>query len=560
MKSKRIISSLIAALVLSTALVGCASKSSDTSSSSTDKTAEAKLDADQTANVLGYDYESLDVDVIDDVESGTTALALGEGLMREAVVDGKDINVKAGAEKIDVNTDHTVYTFHLRDTKWSDGKAVTAGDYVYGWQRLANPKISQSYLGFLNEIGVKGATEAGVVNPADLGVKAIDDKTFEVTLAAPSAYFESTLNFSGLFPVRKDIVEKLGDQYGVDYKNMVFNGVFTLTDYQKGSKLVFTKNDKYWDAKNVKIKTVNASIVDEQATYNKMFDAKELDVIGGIGDFLAPLQKKAEAGDIQYVKGSLPSVFYYIFNTGSKNLSNAKIRQAISLSYDRKTQIDAVWKRNYPAQGLIPSKILVGTTEFRKEVAEPLTTVKDDPKKLLAEGMTEAGLGSDPSKLTLNLLMSKATSVSSAQAQFIQNQLKTNLGINVKITYSVDSPSYFKARTAGQFDLCAGGWGADYNDVVSFFNVFTSTNGNNNGKYKSADYDALVAKGKTELDAKKRVDLFKQAELLLVAKDAAVSPYFYQDIQSFRQNYLKGMYVPMFGAYYDLKNIYISGK
>jgi len=559
MKKKRIMASLIAALVLSTSLVGCATKTSD-SSSSTSKTSESKLDADQTANVLGYDYQSLDVDVIDDVESGTTALALGEGLMREAVVDGKDANVLAGAEKIDSNADHTVYTFHLRDTKWSDGKAVTAGDYVYGWQRLANPKISQSYLGFLNEIGVKGATEAGVVNAADLGVKAIDDKTFEVTLAAPSAYFESTLNFSGLFPVRKDIVEKLKDQYGVDYKNMVFNGAFTLTDYQKGSKLVFTKNDKYWDAKNVKIKTVNALIVDEQATYNKMFDAKELDVIGGIGDFLVPLQKKAEAKEIQYVKGNLPSVFYYIFNTKSKNLSNAKIRQAISLSYDRKTQIDAVWKRNYPAKGIIPSKILVGTDEFRKEVSEPLLTLKDDPKKLLADGLTEAGLGSDPSKVTLNLLMGKATSVATAQAQFIQNQLKTNLGINVKITYSVDSPSYFKARTAGSFDICAGGWGADYNDVISFFNVFTSTNGNNNGKYNNPEYDALVTKGKTELDTKKRVDIFKKAELLLVAKDAAVSPYFYQDIHSFRQNYLKGFYVPMFGAYYDLKNIYVSGK
>lgn len=554
MKSKKIISTVLAALLVSATLVGCSSSSSSDSKA----TETNKLDADQTANVLGYDYESLDVDVIDDVESGTTATNIGEGLMREAVVNGKDTNVLAGATKIDVNADHTVYTFHLRDAKWSDGKPVTAQNYVYGWQRLANPKISQSYLGFLNEIGVKGATEKGAANPSDLGVKAVDDKTFEVTLAAPSAYFESTLNFSGLYPVRQDIVEKLGDQYGVNYKDMAFNGPFKLTDYQKGSKLVFTKNDQYWDAKNVKLKTVNASIVDEPATYNKMFSSKELDAIGGIGDFLAPLQKQAESGDIQYVKGSLPTVFYYIFNTKSKTLSSSKVRLALSLAYDRKTQLDTVWKRNFAAEGIIPNKILLGNDEYRKDVAEPLSTVKDDPKKLLAEGLAEEGL--DASKVSLNLLMSKATATSTAQAQFIQNQFKTNLGINVKITYAVDSPSYFKARTAGQFDICAGGWGADYNDVISFFNVFTSTNGNNNGKYNSPEYDALVAKGKTELDNKKRVDIFKQAETLLVVKDAAVSPYFYQDIQSFRQNYLKGFYVPMFGAYYDLKNAYISGK
>ena len=124
----------------------------------------------------------------------------------------------------------------------------------------------------------------------------------------------------------------------------------------------------------------------------------------------------------------------------------------------------------------------------------------------------------------------------------------------------MDAPSYFKARTAGEFDICAGGWGADYNDVISFFNLFTSTNGNNNGKYSNAKYDALIAKGKTELDATKRLAIFKEAEDILIAKDAGVSPYYYREIDSFTQNYLKGMYVPIFGGYYDLKTAYVSGK
>ncbi|MBU3156081.1 peptide ABC transporter substrate-binding protein [Clostridium estertheticum] len=558
MKSKKIVSVLIVALVLSVALVGCGAKSGD--SAGTTKSTETKLDADQTANILGYDYTSLDPAVISDMESFTTLTNVDEGLMREVTKDGKVISILAGADKMTVSADHKVYTFHIRASKWSDGKAVRAQDYVYGWQRLSNPKVSQDYLGFLNEMGVKGATETGVAKPSDLGVKAIDDNTFEVTLKSPSAYFETTLNFKGLVPQREDIVKKLGDQYGQDFKGMVYNGPFVVSDHVKSAKVVYTKNANYWDAANVKLTTVNAQIIDEPATYNKMFSAGELDMIVGATDYLKPLQTKATAGEISYLKGNDPSVYYFIFNNKTKALSNAKVRLALSLAYDRQVQINTVFKKHYVAEGIVPSKIMVGDEEFRKAVPEALKTVKDDPKKLLAEGLKELGLSSDASKVTLKLLMPKATSITTAQAQFIQAQYKKNLGINVSITYAVDAPSYFKARTAGEFDLCSGGWGADYNDVISFFNIFTSKNGNNNGKYNNPAYDALIEKGKTELDAKKRVAIFKEAEDLLVAKDAAVSPYYYKQVDSFMQTYLKGMYVPLFGGYYDLKTAYVSGK
>ncbi|MBU3215950.1 peptide ABC transporter substrate-binding protein [Clostridium estertheticum] len=558
MKSKKIVSVLIVALVLSVALVGCGAKSGDSAGAT--KSTEAKLDADQTANILGYDYTSLDPAVVSDHESFTTLTNVDEGLMREVSKDGKTISILAGADKMTVSADHKVYTFHIRASKWSDGKAIRAQDYVYGWQRLANPKVSQDYLGMLNEMGVKGATETGVAKPSDLGVKAIDDNTFEVTLNAPSAYFESTLNFKGLVPQREDIVKKLGDQYGQDFKGMVYNGPFVVSDHVKSAKVVYKKNDKYWDAANVKLTTVNAQIIDEPATYNKMFDAGELDMIKGDTDYTAALQKKASAGEISYFKGYDPSVYYYIFNNKTKALSNAKVRKALSLAYDRQVQITTVFKQHYVAEGLIPTKIMLGKDEYRTVVPEPLKTVKDDPKTLLAAGLKEAGLSSDPSKITLKLLMPKATSLTTAQAQFIQNQYKKNLGINVSITYSVDQPSYFAARTKGQFDICAGGWGADYNDVISFFNVFTSTNGNNNGKYNNPAYDALIAKGKTELDATKRLAIFKEAEEILVVKDAGVSPYYYKATNSFTQNYLKGTYVPLFGAWFDLKTAYISGK
>ena len=137
MKSKKIISSLLAALLLSATLVGCGSSSSDSKATESDK-----LDADQTLNILGYDYSSLDTSVISDAESFTSTQNIFEGLMREVSKDGKTVNELAGADKMTVNKDHTVYTFHIRDSKWSDGKKVTANDYVYSWRRLADKKVS----------------------------------------------------------------------------------------------------------------------------------------------------------------------------------------------------------------------------------------------------------------------------------------------------------------------------------------------------------------------------------------------------------------------------------
>lgn len=558
MKIKGKIALLLAAAVLTAIpLAGCSRSTADVSPSSA---ASGKPDADQTLNIIGYDYTSLDPSVVSDKASFTVIGNIGEGLFRQVSKNGKTVNELAGADKMTVSPDKTVYTFHLRDSNWSDGKPVTAEDYVTSWKRLADPKVSKGYLSFLDEIGVKGATPSGAANPDDLGVKALDDKTFQVTLKAPNPYFESTLVFKALYPVRADKVKELGSQFGVDYKHMVYNGPFVIADYEKGSKIVYKKNDAYWDAKDIKLETANAVIVNEPATYNKMFGSKELDAIFGTGDFIKPLQQQAKAGEIQYWKGYDPRVNYYIFNTKNKVLADAKVRLAISLAYNRQTQLEAVWKTNTVAYGNVPNGILVGNDEFRQKVPEPLKSVKEKPKTLLAEGLKEIGYTDDPSKIDLSLLMDQQNSTTSAQAQFIQSELQQNLGIHVSITFSVDHPSYIRSRTAGAFDICAGSWGADYNDAISFFNLFTTGNSNNSGKYSNAQYDSLVSQAKTEMDNTKRLDIFKQLEQILVTQDAAVSPYAYTTIDLFTQNYVKGLYIPQFGSFYDLRNVYISGK
>lgn len=462
-RKKTFVSFLSIAVLSLSLLAGCGGRDEEASSPASSGPAVA----DQTLNIIGYDYTSLDPSVVSEKASFTAIGNIGEGLFRQVSKDGKTVNELAGADKMTVSDDKTVYTFHIRDSQWSDGKPVTADDYVTSWRRLADPKVSKGYLSFLDEIGVKGATPTGVDNPEDLGVKALDDKTFQVTLKAPNPYFESTLVFKALYPVREDKVKELGSQFGIDYKNMVYNGPFIISDYEKGSKIIYKKNDKYWDAKNIKLETANAIVVNEPATYNKMFDSKKLDVIFGVGDFIKPLEDRANAGEIQEMKSNDPRVNYYIFNTKNKFLSNSKVRLAISLAYNRETQLDAVWKTNTVAYGNVPQGILVGQDEYRQKVPEPLKAVQEDPKALLTEGLKELGADPDPSQINLKLLLTQQNSTLSAQAQYIQSQLKQNLGINLTISFAVDNPSYIRSRSAGEFDICAGSWGADYNDAIS---------------------------------------------------------------------------------------------
>ena len=552
MKIKRIPMLLLAIVMTASVFAGCKQKEAE-------KTTD-KLDAKQEINIVGYDYTSLDPSVVSDAESFTTLNNVMEGLMVEVSKDGKATNVLAGASDMKKNADSTVYTFTIRDSKWSDGVPVKAQDYVFSWRRLCDPATAADYMYFLDEIGVKNGLEVaeGKVKPDQLGIKAIDDKTLEVTLAQPTPAFEAALSFKGLVPQREDKFKALGDQYGQDITKMVYNGAFTVSEYQKGSKIVYKKNPNYWNAKDIKLSQANCFIINEPTTLVKMFETKELDMTGATGDDVKKLTDEAAKGTFKHVTGMEASVFYYTYNTKSPILKNAKVRLALSLAYDRQTQIDAVWKRFVPAYGLVPSKVMLGTSEYRSQVPEPLKDVKDDPKTLLAEGLAE--LGVKASAVKLKMIFGPATSTSKAQGDFIQQQMQKNLGIAIELSYAVDGPAYFKARTKGEFDICAGGWGADYNDVASFFPLFTSSNGNNNGKYSSAKYDELVSAAGKEMDPAKRVVKYQEAEKLLLVTDAAVSPYFYKDVHSFQHNYLKGMYLPLFGGYYDLRGVYVSGK
>lgn len=575
MKSKKVLAAVLtAALMATTVLAGCGAKPTPNETPA----ATDKKDADQTLNVVGYDFKTLDPAQASDAETFTTFTQVYEGLVREVMKDGKVTTELAGAEKMDVSADRTVYTFHLRkDAKWSDGVPVKAQDYVFNWKRQADPKLGSDYMTFLAEIGVKGADELlDAVNKNqtskydellnNLGIKAVDDSTFQVTLKAPTAYFESAIAFKGLVPAREDIAKKLGDKYGSDFSTMVYNGAFVISDYQKQSKIVFKKNDKYWDAKDISLTTINANVVTEPSTIVKMLEGKELDLVTAqmVGDDLNKLKTDAKNGMFTYTNGYDTSAYFMYLNTNNGTtmnpvMKNQKVREALSLALNRQQFLDVVYKSNIASYGIVPNGIMAGDKDYRKEVTEPLKDVKEDPKALMTAGLADCGI-TDPSKVTLTLLLSKASSTTKAYGDYIQKLYKDTFGINITQKFSIDSPTYFADRTKGKFDLCAGGWGADYNDVHSFFAVFLSDSNNNNGKYTNPDYDKLVKGAGMEADSAKRVAAYKQAEQMLISKDSGIIPTYYREVNSFVAPYVKGVYVQKFGGYYDLTRAYVSGK
>lgn len=570
---KRLLAVLLTlAVVLSTALTGCGgstpttdtSKPADTNAQQSTQDNTPKLDADQTVSCRGYDFKTLNISAESDAQTFTTYNQVFEGLMREVVDEkGDHVVVPALAKEMKISQDGLVYTFILRDAKWSDGQPITAKDFEFSWKRLIDPANAFDYGNFLSMVKNVPEYQAGNAKVEDVGIKALDDKTFEVTLGNVTPYFDKLMTFGCLVPQREDLVKAQGDQYGQDYKTAVYSGPFVISDYQKSSKIVYSKNPNYWDAANVKLEKAECPIVDEPATQVQLFQAKQIENLEGQSDFIAQLDANKDAGGYDHILGYNGGSYYIVFNTKNPVLANAKVRQAMTAAFDRQAYVDIVFKRNVPAYGFICPQLACGDKVFRNEIEEPvkkLVSDVKDPKALFIEGLKEMNMDPDPSKITLQVLNGPQSSLSSAQSQFIQDQFSSKIGIKLELIFSVDNPTYFQSRTKGEFDLCPGGWGADFNDVSNFFGIFKTGDGNNNGKWSNKEFDDLLDQGVKELDTAKRLEIYKKAEQILCADDPAIIMAYYGDLQIFRYKYVKGFMVPLFGGYYSLKNVYIQGK
>lgn len=520
---------LTSVLVAGTALAGC-------STTTTDSTSKQTSQGDQTASqpkVLKLNLHSepptADPGIAEDTTSGAIVRATFDGLTRTGA-DGKPL--ESAAEKVEVSSDLRTYTFKIRDSKWSNGDPVTAHDFEYAWKRALDPQTASNYAYQLYFIKNGEKFNKGQGKKEDVGVKALDDKTLQVTLENPTPFFLELTAFYTYYPVNKRVVEA-DPKWAAEAKTHVGNGPFKLTEWEHKSKLVLTKNDNYWDKDKVKLDRIEFSMVEDENTELSMFDNGELDWAGAPLSNLPTdaLPALKEAGKVTTVP--ISGTYMYKFNTEKPPFNNVKIRKAFVYAINRQLIIDNVTQANQqPALGFIPPSQSVGNGPFFQDHDT------EKAKQLLAEGMKELGITKLP-PITLSFNTSENHK---KIAEAIQDQWKKEFGIDVKLE-NKEWKVFIEDLHQGNFQIARMGWLADYNDPLTFLDLFKEKDGGNNDtRWENPKYKEALNLSAVEADREKRTKLLAQAEQILMEDMPILPIYFYTDSWVKKEN-IKGVIV-----------------
>ncbi|MBT8898467.1 peptide ABC transporter substrate-binding protein [Lactobacillus delbrueckii subsp. bulgaricus] len=520
----------VGATVLASAalLAACGSNSSKESSSSK-----------KTLNwTVASEIPTMDMSKATDATSFNQLSNTMEGLYRL----GKNSKLeKALATSEKVSKDGKTYTYTLRKSKWSDGSELTAKDFVYSWRRTVDPKTASQYSYLFSGIKNADAIVAGKKKPETLGIKAVGKYKLVITLERRIAYFDKLMGFAVFFPQSEKAVTKYGSKYGTASKYMLYNGPFKQTGWT-GSNLSWkmVKNPYYWDKKNVKLDTITWSVQKTPSTSYNLYQSNKLDYTG-----LDASQIKQLKNQKGYVTLNQGATFYLQFNIAkNKYLANTNIRKALSLAVDRKGLTSSLGGNNVPANTLTPTQLTdVNGEDYTKRISKsaesfyPASTNKKEAVKYLNRGLKELGV----SKFSFKIL-SDDTDSGKKTTEFLQSTFESTFGNKVSVSVqNLPFKTRLSRSTAGNFDVVISGWSADFADPISFLDLFTSTNPENNGKWKNTSYDKLIADSKTTASTSKRWDDLTKAEDILL-NNVGVAPLYYNTSAALIRPTVKDVY------------------
>ncbi|EJG2186871.1 oligopeptide ABC transporter substrate-binding protein OppA [Citrobacter freundii] len=465
----------------------------------------------------GSEVQSLDPHKIEGVPESNINRDLFEGLLISDV-DGKPS--PGVAEKWE-NKDFKVWTFHLRkDAKWSDGTPVTAQDFVYSWQRLANPNTASPYASYLQYGHIVNIDDiiAGKKSITDLGVKALDDHTFEVTLSEPVPYFYKLLVHSSVSPVPRAAVEKFGEKW-TQPANIITNGAYKLKDWVVNERIVLERNTNYWDNAKTVINQVTYLPISSEVTDVNRYRSGEIDMTYNNMPIELFQKLKKEIPNEVHVDPYL-CTYYYEINNQKAPFNDVRVRTALKLALDRDIIVNKV--KN---QGDLPAYSFTPPYTDGAKLVEPewfkwsQEKRNEEAKKLLAE----AGYTAEK-PLTFDLLYN-TSDLHKKLAIAAASIWKKNLGANVKLE-NQEWKTFLDTRHQGNYDVSRAGWCADYNEPTSFLNMVLSDSSNNTVHYKSPAFDKLIADTLKVTDEAQRSELYSKAEQQL-DKDSAIVPVYY---------------------------------
>lgn len=457
----------------------------------------------------------------------TKGQSIGDNEIQHAITEGLTRNtagdVKPGiAESWDESEDGLTYTFHLRkDAKWSDGEPITAADFEYSWKRLVNPETASPYA-FIGDCLKNGqAIEQGKMDVEELGVKAVDDTTLEVTLEHPTSYFLSLIGSSGQFaPLRQDIVEKYGTDFAATSEKNVYSGPFVMTS-SEDNVWTFEKNDNYWDKDSINLDKCELNYVENTDTQLSMYEAGDLDYVQVPTAYVSDYKDKAEV----FANGNVD--FCYI-NSKSDNpvLGNKNFRLALNYALNRNDYNKLANADTYTAfNGLVfPGLQAKGTTYGEaydlNSYSYPLDGDQDKATEYLNAAMQELGIA-NASDITVEVVTTDADS-SKRIVETLQEQWQNALGINVKIRQVTYADIYGKVFPEHDYEIGYGGWGSDYDDPYSYLELFKSDSSYNYSQYENPEVDQLLTASQDEPDTDKRMDELNQVEQDILADGAFI--------------------------------------
>ena len=507
-----------------------------------------------------------------DAETGTVTLALAEeppqldstrttdqvsGMILGHVMEGllrydEHQRLEAGvAERWDLR--ETGATFWLReDALWSDGQPVTAHDFVFAWQTALDPATASEYAFILYPLKNAAAINTGQTPRDQLGVRAVSDRVLEVELERPTAHFSKLVAFPTYYPIREEFYRSRDGRYGADATDLLYNGPFEMVRWVHGAHVRLEKNPYYWDSDRIRINVLDMPYVtsDTAATVNLFKDGA-----------VATASLDAEALDnalalrwniSRFQDGS---VFYLDFNfRPDRATSNRNLRKALQLVNDPSELVYKVIKipGYQPGVSLFPAWLKGVDGFFRQEYPPPpLRPDVDEARRHLELAKEELGVDRIPPLI----LLTGDSPFSNKHAEYYQNLIMRTLGLEIKIDKQI-----FKQRlakmTAGQFDLVAAGWGPDFDDPLTFADLYASWNLNNRGLYKNPELDRLVRVAENSLDARTRMDAFGEIQDIL-HEDVVLLHNYERGIVYVRDPRLRGVVRRAIGADPDYTNAFI---
>lgn len=509
-----------------------------------------------TQNILRYNHgeepNTLDPSLSLTVGSGTIILANYEGLTK---FDENNTPVAGVAEKWDISPDKTKYTFHLReDAKWSDGKPVTAQDFYYSWKRALDPATNAEFSYLLYSI--KNAEKYNINQAQDfpfekVGITVLDNHTLEVELESPIPYFLQLTALPTFVPLRADLITKYGDKWALSPESYIGNGPFKMTEWKKKDMLKLVPNEYYYNKDQVKLAGLEITFIPEESTMFAAFKAEELDVIDSVPlEEVAGLKKESSEFKVFPMIGT----YYYSFNVQKPPFDNIKVRKAFNLAINRTDLVTKVRKTGIPASAFVSPGVSDAepASDFR-EIGGSFLPTEAQPEKA-KELLAEAGFpeGKDFPPVTL---IYSAKNEHKMLAEAVLEMLKEHLGISNITLANQEGKVFMQNKLTGNFQISLSMWITDVIDPITFLEIYTTNNGNNDTQWSNGEYDQLIKKARFSSQEQERYNLLHQAEKILL-DDAPIMPLFHFTENCMIKPYVKNLYKSPLGyTYFDKVNL-----